>query len=87
MMQHRRVPQSTDFDDRMLDYRKAAAYVGLSVGYLEKHKHEIGYYAVGRRVLFRLSDLDSWLERQRITKALDVERLVNDVLDEINKEE
>jgi len=49
---------------------KAAEHLGVKPATLAKwrstKRYQIPYIKVGRLVMYRLSDLDSWLESQRI---------------------
>ena len=51
--------------DRYLDKREAAAYTCLSTRNLEARLPEIPHYRVGRKILFKKSELDRWLEQFR----------------------
>jgi excisionase family DNA binding protein len=54
---------------RMLTTRDAAAYLGVSERSFAANWHRWGLtaYAVGRRNMYRLADLDAWLESRRLT--------------------
>jgi excisionase family DNA binding protein len=47
---------------------KAQTYTGLSERSLDyaRRRHELGFYKHGKRVLFKKSELDAWLERYRV---------------------
>jgi hypothetical protein len=52
----------------VLDATQAASQVGLSVSTLAKLRLRGGgpaYCKLGRRVIYRLDDLEAWLERNR----------------------
>jgi excisionase family DNA binding protein len=52
--------------DGYLGKRAAASFVGLGLRTLEKHKGEIPTYKIGKRVLYRRSELIQWVERHRV---------------------
>ena len=52
----------------LLSVDKAASYTGLSAAYLNKLRVTGGgpiYMRLGKRVLYRISDIDSWLDSKR----------------------
>lgn len=62
----------------MLDVEEAAAYTGMSKSFLDKARCEgpIGnrtqgprWRKVGRRVLYKIEDLDTWLDSFRVERA------------------
>lgn len=57
----------------VVDQDAAAHYLGdLPVRTLESWRYRNtgpAYFRVGRRIRYRVADLDSWLEEQRITPA------------------
>ena len=62
----------------MLDVEEAAAYTGMSKSFLDKARSEgpIGkrtpgprWRKVGRRVLYKLQDLDEWLDLFLVERA------------------
>ena len=55
-----------------LDEKAAASYTGLSVRTLQKRRFERQgppYIKLGRRVAYRLEDLDNFLEAHRVDPA------------------
>ena len=48
--------------DRYLDKREAAAYTSLSIRNLEARLDEIPHFRVGKKILFKKSELDRWME-------------------------
>lgn len=64
---------SEQHKNQILKEKEAAAYIGMSVSYLQ-HARCYGasgnrtsgpsYLKMGRSVRYRLKDLDSWIERQ-----------------------
>jgi len=54
--------------DPKLDTRRAAAYLGISpttlITWRSTQRQAIPYLKLGRRVLYRQSDLDAWLRQQ-----------------------
>ena len=65
--------------DAKLDEKKAAEYVGMSIGFLQRDRCEGAtggrtpgppFYRVGRRIFYKQSDLDVWLELHRVERPL-----------------
>jgi len=53
----------------ILTCREAAAYMGVSLSYIYKltHRNEIPHYKpLGKKVFFNKSELEEWIQRQRI---------------------
>src|SRR6185503_13741254 len=48
--------------DYYLDKKAAASYLSLSARTIEERLHEIPHYLVGRKLLFKRSQLDAWVE-------------------------
>lgn len=58
----------TETRPRYLDTKEAAAYLGLSPKTLVKMRVTGGgprYAKVGRRVIYDVADLDSWIEKRK----------------------
>ena len=55
-------------DDRLLSKKQAAEYLNISIGTLEKlmREKELLYIKLERKVLFRKSDIDKFLEDRTI---------------------
>ena len=51
--------------DRYLDKREAAEYTSLSTRTLEGRLSEIPHFRVGKKILFKKSELDRWMETYR----------------------
>lgn len=59
-----------------LNIREAAAYLNFRVSYLYKltAAHQIPFYApVGRKILFKRSELDMWVEARRVAPTYELE--------------
>ena len=58
-------------DERLLTRPEAAAYIGVSTGTLtvwaSTGRYSLPYIRVGRRAMYRRSDLDAWLKVRTIT--------------------
>ncbi len=72
--------------DNYLSKRDAAEYLGLSLRTVEYHLPEIPHYRVGRRIVFKLSELDAWMQQHKVP-PLDLGRLVEDTLRALRKKE
>lgn len=62
-------PQAAVIEDKYLTAKEAAAYVGASINYFYKltASHKLPMYnPTGRRLLFKKSELDSWVMSARI---------------------
>lgn len=62
------MPQSSDAPRRVLHTPDAAAYCGSSASTFEKLRLTGGgpvYSKIGRRVVYRVDDLDAWLAANR----------------------
>ena len=62
-------PQAAVIEDKYLTAKEAAAYVGASINYFYKltASHKLPMYnPTGRKLLFRKSELDSWVMSARI---------------------
>jgi len=72
------------FDDAYLPLRVLAGYSGLSVrtlrSYLTHPAAPLPHYRIGGKVLVRRSDFDVWAVRFRVSAPAVVDRLVRDVL-------
>lgn len=57
--------------DEALDRKQAAAYLGTTAGTLNYWasvgRYDIPYYRVGRKAVYRRSDLDAWLQKRRVS--------------------
>ena len=69
--------------DRYLDKRQAAEYTGLSTRTLESRLDEIPHFRVGKKILFKKSELDHWIEQFRESSSQDFDAMVDDVLDKV----
>ena len=69
--------------DRYMDKREAAAYTSLSLRNLEARLPEIPHFRVGKKLLFKKSELDRWLEQVREGGAQNLERIADEALESI----
>jgi excisionase family DNA binding protein len=71
------------FLDGYLSKQEAQEYTSLSLRTLDyaKERGELPVFKVGRRVLFKRSDLDRWLERFRAD--VDLDRIVEETVAEV----
>ena len=69
-------PTERPIDPIAVDVSTAARLISSSSSTLEKDRSRghlgVPYVKAGRRVLYRLSDLQSWLEQNRTTPTADV---------------
>ena len=66
--------------DHWMDKQAASKYLSLSVRTLEERQDEIPHSKVGRKILFKRSKLDAWVEGQASTKQLDLSRIADEAL-------
>ena len=62
-------PQAAVIEDKYLTAKEAAAYIGASINYFYKltSSHKLPMYnPTGRKLLFKKSELDSWVMSARI---------------------
>lgn len=61
------------FAEERMTRQEAAGYLGLSFSTLENDvvtgRLGVPFYRVGRKPLYRRSDLDAWLEARRVAPA------------------
>jgi len=69
--------------DRYMNKREAAAYTSLSTRNLEARLPEIPHYRVGRKVLFKKSELDRWIEQFREGGAQNLDRIADEAIESI----
>ena|ERR1051326_924290 len=56
--------------DRYLDKREAAEYLSLSVRTVEENLDSIPHFKFnGKKVLFKRTELDAWMETQRASRT------------------
>lgn len=64
-------------DDVTLDLKQAAARTGIAPLTLRQkavYAHEVAFYRVGRRLIFRLSDLEEYMARCRVPARVEAGR-------------
>ena len=52
--------------DRYLDLKEAAEYLPLSERTIRQHLNEIPHFRYGKKIIFRKSELDRWMEGFRV---------------------
>ena len=71
--------------DPYLSLRALAAYSSMSVrklrDCLREPNHPLPHFRVGDKILVRQSEFDAWMGAYRDRQALDVDRLVDELLD------
>jgi len=53
--------------DRYLDLKEAAEYIPLSERTIRQHLKTIPHFRCGRKIIFRKSELDRWMEAFRVS--------------------
>jgi excisionase family DNA binding protein len=60
-----------NFADERLSRAEAAAYLGVSIPFLEldavDHRHGVPFYKIGRKCFYRRSELDAWIAARRVS--------------------
>ena len=69
--------------DRYMNKREAAAYTSLSTRNLEARLSEIPHYRVGKKILFKKSELDHWMEQFREGGTQNLDRIVDETLESL----
>jgi len=72
-------------EQHFLTKAQAQIYTGLSERSLDyaRERGELAFYKHGKRILFKLSDLISWMERHRA--GADLDRIVDEVVAEVGR--
>jgi len=52
--------------DRYLDLKEAAQYLPLSKRTIWEHRNTIPHFRYGKKIIFRKSELDRWMETFRV---------------------
>jgi excisionase family DNA binding protein len=67
--------------DRYLSKKEAAKYLALSIRTLDTRLHEIPHFRVGKKRLFKKSELDEWMEHYReVLRELDLHALLDEAI-------
>jgi len=70
--------------DRYMTFEKVLEYLPLSERNIRKRLPEIPHYRVGKRLLFKKSELDLWMENHRENgEQLDLRRTAEEALEKI----
>ncbi len=72
--------------DRYMDKRGAVEYTSLSVRNLEARLPEIPHYRVGKKVLFKKSELDRWMETYREGGTQNLDQLADEAIASLMEE-
>jgi len=70
-------------EQQYLTKQQAQIYTGLSERSIDyaREKDGLTFFKYGKRVLFKKSDLDAWLERHRA--GVDLDRVANEAVAEV----
>jgi excisionase family DNA binding protein len=52
--------------DRFMDLKEATKYLPLSERTIRQHLNEIPHFRYGKKIIFRRSELDRWMESFRV---------------------
>ena len=52
--------------DRFMDLKEAAEYLPLSERTIRQHLNEIPHFRYGKKIIFKKSELDQWMESFRV---------------------
>jgi excisionase family DNA binding protein len=67
--------------DRYLSKKETAKYLALSIRTLDTRLHEIPHFRIGKKRLFKKSELDEWMEHYRERpQNLDLRALLDDAV-------
>jgi excisionase family DNA binding protein len=71
-------------EDRFMTQDEACKYLSLSERTIRDRLPEIKHYRVGKKLLFKKSDLDRWVERFLESSAeLDLDQLADQVMKDV----
>lgn len=68
-------PQSAVSEDKYLTAKEAAAYIGMTINYFYKltSAHVLPMYnPTGRKLLFKRSELDSWVMSSKVSTGAEL---------------
>ena len=66
-----------------MDKREAAAYTSLSTRNLEARLPEIPHFRVGKKILFKKSELDHWMETYREGGSHNLDRIADEAIESL----
>ena len=66
--------------DCYLDKKEAASYTSLSTRNLEARLSEIPHFRVGKKILFKKSELDHWMEQFREDDSRNLDLIADDAV-------
>jgi excisionase family DNA binding protein len=70
--------------DRYLSKKDASKYLALSVRTMDSWIYEIPHYRVGKKMLFKKSELDKWMERYRESpQKINLNSIVEDAVRQV----
>ncbi len=69
--------------DRYLDKRQAAEYTSLSIRNLESRLGEIPHFRIGKKVVFKKSELDHWIEEYREGRSHNLDRIADEAIESL----
>ena len=69
--------------DRYLDKRQASDYIGLSTRTLEGRLDEIPHFRVGKKIVFKKSELDHWMETFREGTSHKLNRIADEAIESL----
>ena len=73
--------------DQFLDLRGLSVYSSLSVSTLRDHIRSKGLpaFSVRGKILVKKSEFDKWVSQYRISRDLDIDSIVNDVIGQTSR--
>lgn len=79
--------KSVGLRDQYFDLKGLAAYSALSVSSLRTHikTNGLSCYQLGGKLLVRKSQFDTWVERFRMAKSENLDRVVEKIMGEIGE--
>ncbi len=69
--------------DCYLDKKEAASYTSLSTRNLEARLSEIPHFRVGKKILFKKSELDHWMESHREGGSHDLDKIADEAIESL----
>jgi len=69
--------------DRYMGKREAAEYTSLSIRTLESRLGEVPHFRVGKKILFKKSELDHWMEKHREGGNHNLDRIADEAIESL----
>ncbi|MBW1916291.1 MAG: helix-turn-helix domain-containing protein [Deltaproteobacteria bacterium] len=80
--------QAITLSDGYMDLKGLSAYAAMSVGSLRDYirSDALPCFKIKGKLLIKRSEFDQWIEKYRIHRSQDINRLVDRVMNDLSKE-